>query len=273
MSWLPSALEKQKKGKKIMAKKSKIQDLDKEERSGGGKVLTVLIVFLIVLIWLAILALLIKFDVGGLGSEVLRPVLKDVPVINRILPDVSEEQEAYENAYPYKNLAEAVEYIKELENLVDKYREENSDYADRLAELQKEIDSLRHYEEEQDAFAKLREEFDSEVVFNEKAPSTEEYLKWYESMYPNNAANIYKELLEQQMIEDSIKLYADYLAGIEAGDAADILSEMPSDIDLICRLLDCMKKSQVSDILAEMEPLFAARIVNRMVELGLEDLK
>ncbi len=255
-----------------MAKKNKMQDLDKEER-GGGKVLTALIIFLIVLIWLAILALLIKFDVGGLGSQVLRPVLKDIPVINRILPDVSEEQEAYENAYPYKNLAEAVEYIKKLEQEADKLREENSDYASRQAEMQKEIDSLRHYEEEQDAFAKLREEFDREVVFNPKAPSTDEYLKWYAAMYPNNAAKIYEELLEKQMIEDSIQLYADYLAALDAGAAADILSEMPSDIDLICRLLDCMKKKQVSAILEEMEPLFAARIVNRMVELGLEGLE
>jgi len=255
-----------------MAKREKIKDLENVEQGGSGKFLTILIVFLIVLIWLAILALLIKFDVGGLGSEVLRPVLKDIPVVNRILPNISEEQEAYENAYPYKNLGEAVEYIKKLEEQVDKYREENSDYANRLAEMQKEIDSLQHYEEEQDEFAKLREEFDNEVVFNEKAPSTDEYLKWYAAMYPNNAAKIYEELLEKQMIEDNIQQYADYLAGIDAGDAADILSEMPSDIDLICRLLDCMKKSIVSEILAEMEPLFAARIVNRMVELGMEGL-
>lgn len=256
-----------------MAKKDKIQDLDKEERGGGGKILTVLIIFLIVLIWLAILALLIKFDVGGLGSEVLRPVLKDIPVINRILPDVSEEQEAYENAYPYKNLAEAVEYIKELEKLVDKYREENSDYAARQAEMQKELDSLRHYEEEQDAFAKLREEFDKEVVFNEKAPSTDEYLKWYAAMYPNNAAKIYEQLLEKQMIEDKIQKQADDLALMDPGAAADVLSEMSSDIDLVCRLLDCMKKSIRSAIMEEMDPLYAARIVNRMVELGLEDLE
>lgn len=254
-----------------MARKNREQELDKEER--GGKVLTVLIIFLIVLIWLAILALLIKFDVGGLGSEVLRPVLKDVPVINRILPDVSEEQEAYENAYPYKTLAEAVEYIKELEKEVDKYRDENSDYASRQAEMQKEIDSLRHYEEEQEAFAKLREAFDREVVFNDKAPSTDEYLKWYESMYPNNAAKIYEELMEKKIRETSIQEQADYLAGIRAGDAAAILSEMPSDIDLICELLGCMKKTIVSDILAEMDPLFAARIINRMVELGLEGLE
>ena len=256
-----------------MARKDKIQDMDKEERGGGGKILTVLIIFLIVLIWLAILALLIKFDVGGLGSEVLRPVLKDIPVINRILPDVSEDQLAYENAYPFKNLEEAIEVIKNLEEEVDKYREENSDYAERLAELQKEIDSLKHYEEEQDAFAKLREKFDNEVVYNEKAPSTDEYLKWYAAMYPNNAAKIYEELLEKQMIEDSIQKYADYLAKMDAGDAAAILSEMPSDIDLICRLLECMKTAFVSEVLAEMEPLFAARIENRRVELGLEGLE
>ncbi len=256
-----------------MAKKDNIRDLDKEERGGGAKILTVLIIFLIVLIWLAILALLIKFDVCGLGSEVLRPVLKDVPVINRILPNVSEEQEAYEKAYPFDSLAEALEYIKKLELEADKLREENDDYASRQAEMQKEIDSLRHYEEEQEAFAKLREEFDREVVYNDKAPLTEEYLKWYASMYPNNAAKIYDELMAKKIRETSIQEQADYLAGIDAGDAADILSEMPSDIDLICKLLSCMKKKQVSAILAEMEPLFAARIVNRMVELGLESLE
>ena len=81
--------------------------------------------------------------------------------------------------------------------------------------MQNEMDSLRHYEEEQEAFAALREAFDREVVYNDKAPSTDEYLKWYESMYPNNAAKIYEELLEKQMIEDNIQQYADYLAKME----------------------------------------------------------
>lgn len=254
-----------------MARKGR--DQKNEQGGAGGKVLTVLIILLIVLIWLAILSLLIKFDVGKLGSEVLRPVLKDIPVINRILPDVSDEQIAEENAYPFKNLEEAVEYIKKLELEADKLREENDDYASRQLEMQKEIDSLRHFEEEQEAFAARVEAFDREVVYNDKAPSTDEYLKWYEGMYPNNAANIYAELLERELVEESLKKYADYLASMEPGDAAAILSEYPSDIDMICRLLDCMKKVQVSDILIEMEPLFAARILNRMIELGMEPLE
>ena len=58
-----------------------------QEESGGSKLLTILIVIAIVLIWLGIFGVLIKMDVGNFGSEVLAPVIKDVPVINRILPD------------------------------------------------------------------------------------------------------------------------------------------------------------------------------------------
>ena len=116
-------------------------------------------------------------------------------------------------------------------------------------------------------------EFDRQVVYNEKAPSTDEYIKWYEGMYPNNAADIYAELLEQQLIEESIQREADILTGMKAKEAAAILSEMPSDIDLICKLLSCMKDSEVSDILKEMDELFAARIVNRMVELDMNLLE
>ena len=59
---------------------------------------------------------------------------------------------------------------------------------------------------------------------------------------------------------------------MDPGKAAAILSEMPSDIDLVCNILGCMKKKQRTAILEEMEDLFAARIVNRMTELGMEGL-
>lgn len=55
-----------------------------EREKGGSRVVTVLIALAIVAIWLIIFACLIKFDVGGIGSKVLYPALKDVPVVNRI---------------------------------------------------------------------------------------------------------------------------------------------------------------------------------------------
>ena len=59
-----------------------------DEKKGGG-LLTVFIVLLIIIIWMAIFALLINLDVGGIGTT-LRPMLKDVPLVNKILPKVSD---------------------------------------------------------------------------------------------------------------------------------------------------------------------------------------
>ena len=77
----------------------------------GNKVLTIIVAILIVIIWLAIFGLLIKMDVGGFGSGVLRPILKDVPVVNLILPKNDEQQQAGDKDYPYKTLDEAVARI------------------------------------------------------------------------------------------------------------------------------------------------------------------
>lgn len=57
-----------------------------EEESGGGKAAVVFVTLMIIVIWIAILAVLIHFDVGGFGSTVMQPILKDVPYVNKILP-------------------------------------------------------------------------------------------------------------------------------------------------------------------------------------------
>ena len=46
-----------------MAKKNK--NVDNMEESGGSKAVTALIAIIIILIWLAVFAFLIKLDVGG----------------------------------------------------------------------------------------------------------------------------------------------------------------------------------------------------------------
>ena len=53
----------------------------------AGGFATIVITLLIILIWLIIMGLLIKLDVGGFGSDILAPIIKDVPYLNLILPD------------------------------------------------------------------------------------------------------------------------------------------------------------------------------------------
>lgn len=249
-----------------MARRREEENGEEKEKSGG--ILTVFIVLLIILIWIAIFALLIKLDVGGLGSNILRPVLKDIPVINKILPAVSDEQLAFENNLAYSDIIEANNYIKQLELLADKQSVEISDLKEENAALRAEAARLRVYEEAMKDFEERVLAFDREVVFAENAPSLDEYIKWYEGMYPENAERIYETVIQKVAYSETVRQKAEYYEKMKAADAASILEIMSAaDIDYVCQMLYCMKAQSVSDILSKMTELGAAKITKRMAEL------
>ena len=117
-------------------------NMDTEESGKGSKFMNIIIAIVIIAIWLVIFALLIKMNVGGVGS-MLRPYLKNVPVINRILPDPTDEEVMEETGYKYKNLSEAVDRIKELEQELSQYQNNGSASSETIAELQAEISRLK----------------------------------------------------------------------------------------------------------------------------------
>lgn len=252
-----------------MAKKSKVLGKDNRE---GNKILTILISLLIVIIWLGIFALLIELDVGGFGSGVLRPILKDVPIIRMILPDVTDEQIALENNYSYKSLPEAVARINELELMVEELNNLKSDTQADSAKLQAEIDRLRAFEEEQLAFEERQLEFDKNVVFNEKAPTVDEYKSYYESINPANAEILYRQVVEQMEYSATIKEKAEIYKNMDPKAAAKILETMSADIESVSLILLSMKSKESAAIMAEMDSLFAAKVTNKMLDLGEEKL-
>ncbi|MCQ2506742.1 MAG: hypothetical protein MJ113_06165 [Lachnospiraceae bacterium] len=241
---------------------------EKNENGFGQKIASVLMIVMIVIVWLLILCLLIKLDVGKFGSQVLYPYLKDVPVLNLILPEMSDEEIAKENNLEYKDIISANKRIKELEETVDKLTIENDDFAERQLNYQQIIEKLKMFEEQQLEFEKRVKEFDREVVYNDRAPSTDEYVKFYEGMYPQNAKEIYEELASSKVYSDYIKQRASYFQKMEAKDAAKILEEMlTGDLESVCLILFCMKPQEVSDRLSAMDPLNAARITKRMLAM------
>ena len=124
-----------------MAKRDRVNGGTDEKKGGGA--MTALVVALIIIIWIAIFALLVNLDVGGIGTA-LRPMLKNVPLVNKILPPVSDEELAWENDLAYKDIIEANQRIKELEILVDKLTIESEDKDDEIAALLvQEIDRLK----------------------------------------------------------------------------------------------------------------------------------
>ena len=64
-----------------------LADRESDLDVSGGGVASFLLTILIIAMWLVIMGLLIRLDVGGFGSTVLAPILKDVPYLNMILPE------------------------------------------------------------------------------------------------------------------------------------------------------------------------------------------
>ena len=254
----PDDKKKKKRGKKDKADKG-------EEKDGVlSRILTFLIVIFIIAIWLAIFAFLIKYDVGGFGSNVLRPLLKNVPVVSDILPEVSDEQLAKENSYPYRNLTEAMERINALEAELKETKGANTGNANYLAGLEAEVARLRTFEENQLQFQAEKDRFDREVVFNDKAPDIEEYKKFYEGIAPDNAAEIYRQVVEQQQVNKKIVEQAEMFKNMEPAKAAAILGGMSGDLDLVSKILLNMKTSEAGAILAEMDSNMAAKVTKKI---------
>lgn len=251
-----------------MAKSKSKEGMEKE----SGKILTVLIAIAIAILWFVIFGLLIKFDVGGFGSGVLRPIIKDVPVINKILPKVSEEQLAIENNYEYKSLAEAVAKIKELEEKIKELEDGNKEVNDEKAELLAEISRLRQFEENQKEFEERQLEFDKKVVFADQAPDLEEYKKFYEEINPANAEKIYRQVVEQLQYSQAIQEKADIYRKMDPEAAARILQTMTADVESVAKILLAMRPSESSKILAEMDYVLAAKITKKMLDMDEERL-
>ena len=255
----------QRKEAKLRAKEIAQQEaaLTEDEETGGFSV--VLVTVLIVIIWLAILALLIKLDVGGFGSGVLSPVLKDVPVINKILPGDSVTETTEEEAYGgYTSLKEAVDTIKELELELEKAQSQNQTDSTEIAEMKAEIERLKTFEEKQVEFERIKNEFYEEVIYAEKGPGAEEYQKFYESMDPTTAEYLYKQVVQQLEEDAEIQDYAQAYAEMKPKQAAAIFEEMSNNLKLVARILGTMDADTRGQILGAMDPEVAAKVTKIM---------
>lgn len=249
-----------------MAKDKKDNEQVKSGDSVASKIGTAIIVVLIVVVWLAIFALLIKMDIGGIGTK-LRPLIKDVPVLSLILPDVSDDVLIAEENYPYNNISEAVEVIKNLEKENETLEDRNTEYAKKILDLQTEVERLKVFEEDQIAFEERVKRFDVNVVYNSQAPDIEEYKKYYDEINPETAAEIYRQVIEQLQYDKSIQEKADLLKTMKPGNAAAVLEEMTADIEYTCKILLCMKTDEATAIMDKMDSLFVARILQTMHDM------
>jgi flagellar motility protein MotE (MotC chaperone) len=198
-------------------------------------------------------------NVGGIGS-MLRPYLKNIPGINMILPDATDEEVSEESGGKYKSLSEAIDRINELEAQLEQYQNSDSADSSTIAELQAEVARLKTFEENAQYYQDLKDRFDQEVVYADNAPDIENYKKWYESIDSDNAAKLYQQVVQDLQESQKVKDWAEAYAKMDADKAAAILEEMTGDTDLVSDILLCMTSKQRAAILAEMDPVYAAKL-------------
>lgn len=232
---------------------------DDDEEDGGGKALVIIVAIIIAAIWLAILGFLIKLDVGGFGSTVLYPVLKNVPVVNKILPEVKDY--AKEDAqYNFASMDDAVKRVKELEQQLAAAKSAGGADSAKLAELEAQSLELQTYKNNQKTFEETKQKFYEGVVYNSKAPDIKEYKTYYESIEPANAEVIYKQVVGQIQADEQIKSYASTYSNMKPAQAAGIFDTMTDDLNLVAKILNAMDASSRAKVLGAMNADTAAKV-------------
>ncbi len=255
-----------KKEAKKRAKELETQERELDEQIDGSSASVAIVTMFIIVIWLGILVLLVKMDVGGFGSNVLTPIFKDVPVINMILPsETTTETTKKEETYGgYSSLKEAVEQIKKLELQLDQVQSANATYAEQIEALKAEVKRLKTFEENQVAFQEIKEEFYEEVVYAENGPGADEYQKYYEEMDPATAEELYKQVIQTEAADKKMQEYAKTFSNMKAAEAAEILGAMTDNLELAAQILECLDVETRGKIMGAMEPTVAARIAKIM---------
>lgn len=251
--------EAKKRAKEIARREDALED------AGGSGWATFFATIFIVIVWLAVIAVIIKLDIGGFGSNVLTPVLKDVPVLNKILPGVNMTETNNPDAYGgYSNLGDAVEQIKFLEAELEKAYSTNQFQEEQIDDLQAEVLRLREFEQMQVDFQRIKTEFYEDVVYSEKGPGPAEYKKFFEAMDPTTAEFLYRQVVVQLEESEKIKEYAATYTQMKPKEAAKIFESMTDNLDLVAKILMTLNSQQRGEIMGQMDPEIAAKLTKIM---------
>jgi len=253
----------QRKEAKKRAKEIAKQEEELEGDEEGGGFVTFIATLFIVLLWFAVIVVVIKLDVGGFGSSVLAPVLKNVPVLNLILPESTASETLDPTMYGgYTNLQDAVNRIYSLEAELEAIKSATLTKDERIAALEAEVTRLSQFETMQVDFQRIRNEFYEEVIYAENGPGPEAYVKYFESMDPTTAEFLYKQVVEDLQVSREIQDYVSAYSSMKPKEAAALFEQMTDTegIQLAARILGAMNPEDRAAIFNQMDKEVAARI-------------
>ena len=192
-------------------------------------------------------------------------MLKDIPVINKILPAENGIESPKEKAYGgYNSIKDAVDYATDLEKQLEQVKNTNTAYSEQIEALKAEVKRLQTFEKNQVDFQRIKEQFYEEVVYADNGPGAEEYRIYYEEMDPTTAEALYKQVIQEEAVNNKMKDYVATYSNMDAKKAAGILGAMTDNLDLAAEILSNLPAATRGAIMGEMDAAVAARITRIM---------
>jgi flagellar motility protein MotE (MotC chaperone) len=207
------------------------------------------------------------------SAELARPYIKDIPVINLMLPVPPEEDPTILSR-------------EQLEEAYIKFYKENSELKTSLQTANNSINDLKKYKEDYDKYnnqniadAKKNQEEKLQIDAQKKSIDTaiselsklvkendiEGFKDYYEKFDPATAQKVYAEVLkggdENTKVADYVKLYE----SMDTSSAAKILEQMGmSNLDLVVKIMGKMKRQTAAEVIQNMNSDFASLLTEQM---------
>ncbi len=212
------------------------------------------------------------YDIGG-----TQKYIKDVPLLNKLVPvtdmaDIEKELESYsynkllkytlnlyrENEINKNELAalkeEAVKWSGEDGTVIKgKYDELN----DELNEALDEVIRLKEYENEYTKLKAKKEKQDKAIAVD----NTSTYRTYFETLYQNEAEELYKLVIEQDKYDTDFVNYISAFSEMTPQKAALVIEQLArTDFDVVIKVMTNLEADVASKILDEVDTAYASMI-------------
>ena len=261
---------------KAAAKEARLRAKEMEEAEAElngdihGGLGSFLLILLIILVWLLLMAIMIKFNILGLG-DTLTPALKDIPYIKNLLPGAQTVQMNNSGEDSSQVVADNSDYVASLEQELSRQLALNASYAATIDKLNAEVARLEPFEEEQAEFDKQRQQFYQDIVYNDNAPDASAYASYYAMIAPEEAAEIYEQIASDEISDEEVKVYAATFTAMKPKEAAAIFNNM-SNITLVARILQQMGSDDRAKIMGKLDTEVAEKVTELLEPEGLPEL-
>lgn len=260
---------------KAAAKEAKLRAKEMEEAEAEltgdvhGGLGSFLLILLIILVWLLLMAIMIKFNIFGLG-DTLTPALKDIPYISNLLPGY-QKTDTTTTETESENVSDNSAYVASLEKELSAQLAKNASLSATIDVLNAEVARLEPFEEEQAEFYEQRQQFYNDIIYNDNAPDASAYASYYAMIDPESAAQIYEEIAASEVSDEEVEVYAATFSAMKPKEAAEIFNNM-SNITLVARILKQMGSDDRGKIMAQLDTDVAEKVTELLEPEGLPQL-